>query len=228
MSKARILLIQSDSDSSGESSRHLKDGGYVVISEAAGGTGLQRAMGTAPDLILLDLNLPDMDGLEVCRALKSHEMTRSIPVLIMAGNGDEDKVIDGLELGAIDRLHKPFHPKVLMTRVGLVLRAAGIEGAGVAGKIERHGIVLEVIRHEVFVDDKPVELTRTELGILHLLMREAGRAFSREKIIHNVKGFDHNVTDRSVDVHIMGLRRKLGRAGRFVETVRGMGYRFRE
>ena len=180
-----------------------------------------------PDMIILDLMLPGIDGLEVCRQLKADQTLRQIPVIMVTARGDEPDVVSGLELGADDYVSKPFSPKVLLARVKSVFRRG--RGASVdADEILTHGgLVVNPKRREVRVDEQLTELTNTEFKLLHFLMRQPGLVFTRDQIVEGVHGDDYPVTDRSVDVQVVGLRKKLGLYGAHVETVRGVGYRFK-
>jgi two-component system phosphate regulon response regulator PhoB len=178
--------------------------------------------------VILDLMLPGVDGLEVCRRLKNDPRTSGVPVIMVTAKGEESDVVTGLELGADDYIVKPFSPKVLMARVKAVLRrgAAG-ESAGSKG-VSVGTLELYPGRREARVDGSPVSLTYTEFNMLLLLARRPGWVFTRSQIFQAVRGDRHHVTERSVDVHIRGLRKKLGGAAEYLETVRGVGYRFRD
>jgi two-component system phosphate regulon response regulator PhoB len=180
-----------------------------------------------PDLIVLDLMLPGVDGLDVARILKGDDVTKNIPIVMLTAKGEEADVVTGLELGADDYISKPFSPRVLVARVRAVLRRQIKEVQDEKAIIRIHDLVIHPGRHEVLVDDKPVQLTFTEFGILNFLVRRPGWVFTRSQIVDAVRGDDYYVTDRSVDVQIVGLRKKLGQAGKFIETVRGVGYRFK-
>jgi two-component system phosphate regulon response regulator PhoB len=183
-----------------------------------------------PGLILLDLMLPGMDGLEVCRALKKQPATAHIPVIMLTARGEEADVVAGLELGADDYIPKPFSPRVLIARVRTVLRRREREAAPVdkSGLLRIHELTIHPGRNEVLVDGEPVELTFTEFRVLHLLASRPGWVFTRNQIVDAVRGESYAVTERAVDVQIVGLRRKLGESGKYIETVRGVGYRFKD
>ncbi|MEJ2722393.1 MAG: response regulator, partial [bacterium] len=206
---------------------NLSKEGYTVVRAASGEKALDAARANKPQLILLDLMLPGLDGLDVCRRLKADSQTADIPIIMLTAKGEETDIVLGLELGAEDYITKPFSPKVLAARVRAVLRrGAKTEGSDkgpiVVGEIEIHPG-----RHEVVVAGNPVQLTYTEYEILHYLARRPGWVFTRYQIVEAVRGDDYAVTDRSVDVQIVGLRRKLGKHGHVIQTVRGVGYRFR-
>jgi two-component system phosphate regulon response regulator PhoB len=187
-----------------------------------------------PDLILLDLMLPGMDGLSVCHKLKNQAKTKSIPIVMLTAKGEESDIVAGLNLGADDYITKPFSPKVLMARVQAVLRrtAARMQESPDSSKADQpfsiHELTIHPGRHEVTVGGTAVELTSTEFRLLQLLARRPGWVFTRQQILDGVHGDNYAITDRAVDVQIVGLRRKLGTAGRYIETVRGVGYRFRD
>ncbi len=172
--------------------------------------------------------LPGLDGLEVCKILKTDPKTRQIPVIMLTAKGEEPDIVTGLELGADDYVTKPFSPRVLSARVKAVLRRKTAEPTNDKSVLKIHDLVIHPGRHEVLAAENPVDLTHTEFRILHLLARRPGWVFTRYQIINGVQGEDVAVTDRSVDVHIVSLRRKLGRCGEYIETIRGVGYRFKE
>jgi two-component system phosphate regulon response regulator PhoB len=228
MAQKRILLIEDEKDIA-ELVRHvLTREGHAVSRAATGEEGLRLARAEPPNLILLDLMLPGVDGLDVCRALKRDRATDGIPIVMLTARSEESDIVVGLELGADDYVTKPFSPKVLAARVRAVLRRRERRPAPDDGPLRIHDLTLHPGRHEVRVGSHPVELTATEFRLLRLLAGRPGWVFTRNQIVDAVRGEDYPVTDRSVDVHIVGLRRKLGPAGEYIETVRGVGYRFRE
>jgi len=229
MSREHILVVDDEKDIRELVRHHLEKDGYVVSEVALGEEVVPRARKVHPDLILLDLMLPGVDGFTVCRSLKQDETVRGIPVIMLTAKGTEADVVTGLELGADDYVTKPFSPRVLVARVRSVLRRGREAGGGAeAPEIRRGPLVIIPARHEVRADGRAVELTATEFAILSLLARRPGWVFTRNQIIEAVRGDQYPVTDRSVDVHITGLRRKLEAAGDLIETIRGVGYRFRE
>ena len=181
-----------------------------------------------PDIIVLDLMLPDIDGLEITKNLKADAGTKNIPVIMVTAKGEEADIVAGLELGADDYITKPFSPRILIARVRAVLRRKLEEDADESSTLKIHDIVIHPGRRLVTVEGKPVQLTYTEFAILHFLAKRPGWVFTRFQIVDAVRGEDYPVTDRSVDVQIVGLRKKLGKAGKAIETVRGVGYRFKE
>jgi two-component system phosphate regulon response regulator PhoB len=178
--------------------------------------------------MVLDLMLPGVDGLDVTRRLKADDATRKIPIVMLTAKGEESDIVAGLELGAEDYITKPFSAKVLVARVRAVLRRNAQDTREENEVLRIHEITIHPGRHEVMVNDKPVQLTFTEFGILVFLVKRPGWVFTRNQIVDAVRGDDYYVTDRSVDVQIVGLRKKLGRAGNHIETVRGVGYRLKE
>jgi two-component system alkaline phosphatase synthesis response regulator PhoP len=169
-----------------------------------------------------------MDGLEVTKVLKNDTNTRHIPIVMLTAKGEEADIVNGLELGADDYVTKPFSPRILVARVKAVMRRKATDPADESSVVKHHNLVIHPGRHEVLVDGEPVDLTYTEFAILSYLARRPGWVFTRTQIVDAVKGYDYPVTDRAVDVQIVGLRKKLGAAGKYVETVRGVGYRFKE
>ena len=202
--------------------------GYAVTCASSGEEALSQVRGKTPDLVVLDLMLPGLDGLEVCKAIKNAPATRHLPVIMLTAKGEEADIVTGLELGADDYITKPFSPRVMTARVKAVLRRKHARPSDDTEVIEICGLVIHPGRHEVLVGEEPVALTSTEFRVLHALARRPGWVFTRQQISATVHGDDYPVTDRSVDVQIVALRRKLGAAGECIETVRGVGYRFKE
>ncbi len=229
MTKSTILIIEDEEDIRELVKYNLQRDGFTVLEAESGEKGLTMVERTPPDLILLDLMLPGKDGLDICRTLKRNESTQNIPVVMMTARGEESDIVMGLELGAEDYVVKPFSPKVLCARVKAVLRRNAIAPELAPDDVIRiHDLVIHPGRHEVLVKDKPVDLTATEFRVLHFLARRPGWVFTRYQIVDAVHGEDYPVTERSVDVQVVGLRRKLKRGGKYIETVRGIGYRFRD
>lgn len=230
MGKEHILVIEDEEDILAVVHYNLSREGYRVSCAANGEVGLQTARAQLPDLILLDLMLPGMDGLSVCRELKRDATTKGVPVVMLTAKGEEADIVAGLEIGADDYLAKPFSPKVLVARLRAVLRRHERETAPVdqEAPLLLHGLTIHPGRNEVLVDGVPVELTYTEFRVLYFLASHPGWVFTRYQIVNAVRGHDYAVTDRAVDVQIVGLRKKLGHCGIRIETVRGVGYRFRE
>jgi two-component system alkaline phosphatase synthesis response regulator PhoP len=228
MPKAKILVVEDEEDILELLRYNLAKEGYEVTCVTSGEEGLGVAKSKLPDLIVLDLMLPGMDGLEVCRLLRADSKTRHIPIVILTARSDEADIVTGLELGADDYVTKPFSPRILIARVRAVLRRKSHEPVSETASIKIHELIIHPGRHEVLAEGKPVELTFTEFRVLHFLARHPGWVFTRSQIVDAVRGDDYPVTDRSVDVQIVGLRKKLGRYGTYIETVRGVGYRLKE
>jgi len=229
MASKNILVIEDEEDIR-ELVRYNLEREKFKISEAESGEkGLKKAEKDKPDLILLDLMLPGKDGMQICRELKQSDQTRNIPVVMMTARGEESDIVAGLELGAEDYVVKPFSPKVLVARVKAVLRR-NTQTPLLSGEdvLKIYDLCIHPGRHEVTVKEKPVDLTASEFAVLHFLARRPGWVFTRYQIVDAVHGEDYPVTERSVDVQIVGLRKKLGHAGEYIETVRGIGYRFRD
>lgn len=228
MSKKEILVVEDEEDILEILRYNLVREGYAVATAMNGADAIRTASRKPPALVLLDLMLPGMDGLEVCRTLKKDPRTAGTPIIMVTARGDESDVVIGLELGAVDYIVKPFSMKVLIARVRAALRRAGEPPAGEGDVVVVHDIEINPGRHEVLVKGKPVEMTFCELRILHLLASRPGWVLTRDQIIDGVRGQDYAVTDRSVDVQIVGIRKKLGPRADYIETVRGVGYRFKE
>lgn len=225
MSKPVILVVDDEEDIRELVELNLKREGYTVLACETGEQALQRALSEMPDLIVLDLMLPGVDGLEVCRRLKADAKTRRIAIVMLTAKGEEADIVTGLELGADDYVTKPFSGKVLVARVRRLLRRDQDEAD--AGAVVRiHELSIDPGRHEVLVGGEAVAMTLTEFNILHLLARRPGRVFTRYQIVDSIHGSDYPVTDRAVDVQIVSLRKKLGSCAKYIDTVRGVGYRF--
>ena len=228
MPREKILVVDDEEDILELVRYNLTKEGFNVLCASTGEEGLNVAKSKLPDLIILDLMLPGIDGLDVARSLKSEKNTKDIPVIMLTAKGEEADIVTGLELGADDYISKPFSPRILTARVRAVLRRRSKPADDEKDILEIHDIIIHTGRHEVLVNDEPIQLTFTEFGILNFLVRRPGWVFTRSQIVDAVRGDDYFVTDRSVDVQIVGLRKKLGSAGKYIETVRGVGYRFKE
>ncbi len=228
MPKETILVVDDEEDILELVRYNLAKEGYGVSGVTSGEEALKKITATMPDLVILDLMLPGLNGLEVCKTLKANPRTQHIPIVMLTAKGEEADVVTGLELGADDYITKPFSPRLLVARIRAVLRRKARQAVEEDSVIQIHDLVIHPGRHEVLVGGKPVDLTFTEFRILHTLARRPGWVFTRFQIVEAVRGEVYPVTDRSVDVHIVGLRRKLGPAGRFIQAVRGIGYRFKE
>ncbi len=228
MTDKHILVVDDEEDILELVRYNLEKEGYSVTCASTGEEGLRLARSEQPDVVLLDLMLPGFDGLDVCKLLKSDPNTKEIAIIMLTAKGDEVDIVTGLELGAEDYITKPFSPKVLGARIRTVLRRSTEETSSLQNPIEVEGISINPRRHEVLVGGINTDLTHTEFKILHLLVGQPGVVFTRDQIVDKVHGEDYPVTDRSIDVQIVGLRKKLGDRGRLVETVRGVGYRFKD
>ncbi|MBN1393902.1 MAG: response regulator [Pirellulales bacterium] len=233
MIRQSILIVEDDEDIRELVSYNLLKEGYQVAGVSSGEEALAAIEAKPPDLILLDLMLPGLDGLKVCRKLKGDPRTESLPIVMLTAKGEESDVVAGLNLGADDYISKPFSPKVLLARVQAVLRRASDaedreEDLSNGEEISLRDLTIHPGRHEVFARGKRIDLTATEFKLLQLLARRPGWVFTRQQILDGVHGDNYAVTDRAVDVQVVGLRRKLGRCGDSIETVRGVGYRFKE
>lgn len=226
--KSCILVIDDEKDIVKLLQYNLEKEGYQVLSALSGEEGLEAARNKKPDLILLDLMLPGVDGLEVCRLLKTDPKTRLIPVMMLTAKGSEIDQVVGLELGASDYVPKPFSVKVVLARVKNLLRTKASPQEATTPLLKAGGILLDRERHRVTLQGKPIELTKLEFKILAFLMENRGKLYSRDKILDGVWQGEAFVVDRSVDAHIKSLRHKLGKSREVLETVRGEGYRFSE
>lgn len=226
-----ILLVEDEQDLLELLSYNLSREGFQVQVASTGEAGLKKAreLGKNLDLILLDLMLPGIDGLEVCRTLKGRDSTSGVPIIMLTAKGEEADIVRGLEHGADDYITKPFSPRVLMARIGAVIRRREGEARNNnTSTIMIGNVQIDTDRHEVLVKGEPTVLTATEFKLLSLLASKPGRVFTRQQIIESIHEGYAAVTDRSVDVQVVSLRRKLSEAGRNIETVRGVGYRFRD
>ncbi len=228
MPKEHILVVEDEEDILELLRYNLNKEGYRVTGVLSGEEALKAARSQPPNLILLDLMLPGIDGLTVCRELKQDAKTREAPIIMLTAKGEEADVVAGLELGADDYVTKPFSPRVLLARLRAVLRRRVAAPPPETDAIVLHDLAIHPGRHEVLVRGEHVELTSTEFRLLTFLARRPGWVFTRSQIVEGVQGEDYAVSDRAVDVQIVGLRKKLGPAGKYIETVRGVGYRFKE
>ena len=232
MSKKSILVVEDEEDIQQLVSYNLVRAGFDVDCADSGEEALQRVREKKPDLILLDLMLPGIDGSEICRVLRREEETREVVIIMLTAKGEDDDVMAGLDLGADDYITKPFSPGVLVSRIKAALRRKVKESVAPqrepGGIIRIHDLVIDPGRHEVKVDGGLVDLTLTEFGILEFLAKRPGWAFSRQQIIDAVRGYEYMITPRAIDVQIFSLRKKLGATGSKVETVRGIGYRLKD
>lgn len=224
---SKILIIDDEPDVADILVMNLKAGGYRVVTSDNGEAGLAKAKAEAPNLIVLDLMLPKMSGLEVCKALKRDAATSRIPIIMLTAKSDEVDRIVGLELGADDYVTKPFSPREILLRVQSVLRRSSA-GGDKQERIKVGEILLDHSRHEVRIRDEKIELTATEFRLLAILMERRGRVQTRDRLLNDVWGYESVIDTRTVDTHIRRLREKLGPCADYVETVRGVGYRMGE
>ena len=228
MAKKNIFVVEDEEDILDLIRHHLTKEGFVVATATNGLEAVKAVQRKPPDLILLDLMLPGLDGLEVCRQLKKDPKTAGIPILMVTAKDEESDVVTGLELGADDYIVKPFRMKELIARVRAALRRQRPAQLDKDAPVRAGEIEIHPGRHEVKVAEAPVEMTFSELRILHVLASRPGWVLTRDQIVDAVRGADYAVTDRAVDFQIVGIRRKLGDHADCIETVRGVGYRFRE
>ena len=228
MDNRTVLVIEDEEDIRELISYNLMRDGFTVEAVETGEAAVKAVRKTSPSLVLLDLMLPGVDGLEVCRQIRASEGGADIPIIMVTAKGEESDVVKGLEMGADDYVIKPFSPRVLLARVRAVMRRLDNPPPDPHETLQAHNITIHPGRHEVLVDGNAVDLTVTEFRLLHLLAGRPGWVFTRYQIIEAVHGENYLVTDRSVDVQVVGLRKKLGKAGQLIETVRGIGYRFKE
>lgn len=228
MSRDVILVVDDEVDIQELIRYNLKKDGFSVHTVGTGEEALTAAGDLHPDAIILDLMLPGIDGTQVCRRLKSDAATKDIPVVMLTAKSEDADIVAGLEIGADDYVTKPFSPKVLIARVRAAIRKGqDPQQTPMVEKLSAHGITMNLSRYEVTCDGREIALSATEFAILEFLMHNPGWVFSRNKIIDAVRGKDYPVTERSVDVQILGLRKKLGDHGHYIETVRGVGYRLK-
>ena len=225
----RILVVDDDKEIVRILRAYLEKAGFTVLVAYEGETALHSVRSDRPDLVVLDLMLPDRDGWSITRVVREDPALTATPIIMLTARVESDDKIKGLNLGADDYIPKPFSPKVVVARVRSMLRRkhkSTVEDD--KATVKAKDLVIHPGRHEVLVKGKSVELTFTEFRLLHLLARRPGWVFSRQQIVDGVRGEDYPVTERAVDVQIVGLRKKLGPCGPYIETVRGVGYRFRD
>ena len=229
MSRRKIVVIEDEPDIQELIEYNLNREGFQVVVASTGDEGVRTAVREAPDLILLDLLLPGLDGLEVCRKLKSDPVTQAIPIIMVSAKGEESDIVLGLGVGADDYITKPFRPKELIARVKAVLRRGQRQEEENDGeRLVRGDLVIDAVRHEVRVAGKPVVLTATEFRLIHLLASHPGRVFTRDPLVTRVIGGGAAVIDRNIDVHVRSIRKKLGEERDLIGTIRGVGYRFQD
>ncbi|MXV78610.1 response regulator [Candidatus Poribacteria bacterium] len=226
---AKILVVEDERDIVELLKYNLQQEDFEVDTVRNGADALQRAVDNPPDLILLDLMLPEVDGLIVCRLLKNDPRTKKIPIIMLTAKTDESDRVTGLELGADDYITKPFSPREVVLRVNAVLRRLNAsKEPDEENQIETHGVVIDLDRHQVMTDDEAIDLTATEFKLITLFARSPGRVFNRDILMDVIWGQEYYGIDRTVDTHVSRLRRKLGDFGKHIETVYGVGYRLKE
>ena len=228
MSRQSVLVVEDEEDIMEVIRFNLEKEGYEVHQALSGEKALQVIENNLPSLVLLDLMLPGINGLDLCRIFKQNDRTKAIPVIMLTAKSEDADIVAGLEMGAEDYITKPFSPRVLLARVRTVLgrRETGVKDD--SSVIHLEGMQIHPGRHEVTMGENVVDLTPSEFRILHYLARRPGWVYSRDQIIDAIRGHGYVVTDRAIDVQVVGLRKKLGDYGKFIETVRGIGYRFRD
>jgi two-component system, OmpR family, phosphate regulon response regulator PhoB len=227
MARPRVLIIEDERGLTDVLTYNLQREGYDTVVAHDGKEGLRKAQMHLPDVILLDLMLPGLNGLDVCRELRSGERTRNVPIVMLTAKAEETDHVVGFSLGADDYVTKPFSVKVLMQRIKALQRRVE-SGTDAGDVIEQLGVRIDRVRHRASVDGKELDLTPTEFRLLECLLRQPGRAFSRPQLMDVAIGEGAIVLERTIDVHIKTLRKKLGDKQDYIETVRGVGYRFRE
>lgn len=229
MSKKKIVVVEDEPDILEVLNYNLRREGYDVHSAFNGTIGLSLVKREKPDLVLLDLMLPGMDGLEICRTLKADDATSDCLIIMVTAKGEESDIVLGLGAGADDYISKPFSPKELVARVQAVLRRGpGIKPSSVQETVALDDLVIDAGKHKVTLDGSEVKLTATEFRLLYFLASNPGRVFSRDQLISKALGDDTVVVDRNIDVHVRGIRKKLDLDPPYIETIRGVGYRFRD
>ena len=228
MPKEKILVVDDEEDILELVRYNLEREGFQVTCAESGEKAMERTRQEAPELIVLDLMLPGIDGLEVARRLKQDQKTAALPIVMLTAKGEEADIVTGLELGADDYITKPFSPRVLIARIKAVLRRQSQQAQDPDRILNIGNLLIDPRRRSVSADDKYIDLTYSEFQILLFLAARPGWVFTRSQIVDAVRGENYPVTDRSVDVQIAGLRKKLGQYSDYIETVRGVGYRFKE
>ena len=227
MKKSKIVVIEDEVDILEVINYNLSKEGFDVCSALDGEEGLALIKKEVPDLVLLDLMLPGLDGIEICRKLKTDYSTRSIPIIMVTAKGEESDIVLGLGMGADDYMVKPFRPRELMARIRSVLRRGDFieEGEGLVSIDE---LVIDINRHEVKLEEKKIVLTAMEFKLLHFLASHPGQVFTRENLLNHVSSDDTFIIDRNIDVHIRSIRKKLDKHRELIETIHRVGYRFRD
>jgi len=229
MSQKRIVVVEDEPDILEVLSYNLRREGFAVTTTMDGSRGLALIQKELPDLVVLDLMLPGTDGLDICRQLRANDNTQHILIVMVTAKSEESDLVLGLGIGADDYIAKPFSPRELIARVKAVLRrSADTNEVSKSNKISINGLQIDVDKHSVMLDQEKIQLTATEFRLLHHLASCPGRVFSREQLLDQSLGNDVVVIDRNIDVHIRAIRKKMGDAQDYIETIRGVGYRFKE
>jgi two-component system phosphate regulon response regulator PhoB len=228
MAREKVLIVEDERSLTEALSYNLEREGYEVILAHEGREGLRKAQTLLPDLVILDLMLPGMSGLDICRELRAGPRTALIPIIMLTAKAEETDQVVGFAMGADDYVTKPFSVKVLMQRMKVLLRRSAAPDPSAGNMLEYGALRLDKRSHRVTYEGETLPLTPTEFRLLETLMRQPGRAFTRQDLMDTAIGDGAIVLERTIDVHIKALRRKLGPAGDLIETVRGVGYRFRE
>ncbi len=230
MAKTKVLIVEDDRALSDVLFYNLQKEGFNVFRAFDGREGIEQARLKLPDIIILDLMLPVIAGMDVCRHLRKMKETKDIGILMLTAKGEDLDQIDGFEAGADDYVVKPYSVRVLLERIRALQRRRTLEGSEeiAVEQLQCCGIRVDLRRHQVFLNDELLEMTRSEFNLLHTLIAQPGRAFDRSELIESALGEDTLVLERTIDVHIRAIRRKLGDQADLIETVRGVGYRFRE
>lgn len=227
MKKPKIVIIEDEVDILEVINYNLSKEGFDVYSALEGEEGLALIKKEVPNLVLLDLMLPGLDGIEICRKLKTDYSTRSIPIIMVTAKGEESDIVLGLGMGADDYMVKPFRPRELMARIRSVLRRGDFIEEG-EGLVSINELVIDINRHEVKLEGKKIVLTAMEFKLLHFLASHPGQVFTRENLLNHVSSDDTFVIDRNIDVHIRSIRKKLNKHRELIETIHRVGYRFRD
>ncbi len=227
MDKTHILVVEDDEDILELIRFNLEKAGYFVSTVNSGEKALMQILNLNPDLLVLDLMLPGINGRDLCKIVRENEKSKDIPIIMVTAKTEESDIIEGLDSGADDYLAKPFSPKVLIARIKTILRRRSSSTRNNTDKIKIHELSIDNKKHEAILANNPLTLTATEFLVLNFLASRPGWVFSRYQIVDGTKGSDYPVTDRAIDVTIVGLRKKLGEYSHYIETVRGVGYRFK-
>ena len=225
---ASIYVVEDENDIAELIRFNLSLEGYLVEAFSSGEMALRAIEQKKPDLMILDLMLPGLSGLEICQRLRGQESTKKLPIIMVTAKGEEQDVVKGLEAGADDYVTKPFSPKVLLARVEAVLRRSENSSRGVLDVVRQAGLEINPGKFEVLVNGEKIDLTQSEFKILQFLAQRPGWVFTRMQIVEAIRGENYSVTDRTIDFQMVGLRKKMGPLGEMIETVRGVGYRFKD